>query len=542
MNILRSWKISSRLKLLTAVLLGLTFIIVGMCTYYSYKMEKSQISLYEDRLVALAQLSVVKERTLHNRLAATQAAFFPEKHDLYRNEIEENMQEISRQLDAYMATNMDDEEKTVADKMMAARRQYVEEALKPAMALMHGGESSRIQALLQDKIRPLYYATKEQVDKLIDLQLADARKLNEEMHAFTNSMKIVSGLIILLLGTFSIYLAYTIISGINRSMTELKNVMTKMAEDNDLTARAKIYGKGEVGQSAMAFNTLVAKLAEIIYQVGNDTNIVSGTAAKLATTSHQIESTSEHQSSAAAATAASVEQITVSINSVADNAADVRKLSELSLQKTEEGNRSVNSMIGEIRQIQDAVTSISQSVHEFVQSTHAISTMTQQVKDIADQTNLLALNAAIEAARAGEQGRGFAVVADEVRKLAEKSASTANQIDQVTSSLSGKSSQVDEVVKQGISALENIQAHIGQVSTLLEEAGDSVRRSTNGVIDIANSVKEQSAASTDIARHVEQIAQMSEETHAAIKNSTMDIMQLDSLAQELQKAVNRFEV
>jgi methyl-accepting chemotaxis protein len=191
--------------------------------------------------------------------------------------------------------------------------------------------------------------------------------------------------------------------------------------------------------------------------------------------------------------------------------------------------------------VQEAVNQIAGSVKEFVESTRAIAGMTQQVKDIADQTNLLALNAAIEAARAGEQGRGFAVVADEVRKLAEKSAQSASEIDKVTNALNQKSSHVEATVQGGLRSLLATQEHVERVSAVLTEAGESVTKSSSGVSDIASSVSEQSLASTEIARNVEKIAQMSEENHAAVNSNARDIVRLEGLARELQTAVGRFK-
>ena len=269
---------------------------------------------------------------------------------------------------------------------------------------------------------------------------------------------------------------------------------------------------------------------------------VSGTAAQLSQSSLQIAQGSQAQSEASAAAAASVEQVTVSISSVAANTEGLRKLAEKSLEQTRQGNQGVTAMVGEVQSAQDAVNKIAASVKEFVESTHAIAGMTQQVKDIAEQTNLLALNAAIEAARAGEQGRGFAVVADEVRKLAEKSAQSASEIDQVTGSLNGKSALVETTVQAGLRSLQAMQEQIGHVSAMLTEAGDSVSQSSLGVNDIAASVGEQNSAGVEIARNVEKIAQMSEENHAAVESNAKDIVRLEHLANELQVAVSRFRV
>ncbi|HEX5363910.1 MAG TPA: methyl-accepting chemotaxis protein, partial [Gallionella sp.] len=204
--------------------------------------------------------------------------------------------------------------------------------------------------------------------------------------------------------------------------------------------------------------------------------------------------------------------------------------------------RNVDEMIGEIRLVQESVNQIAGSVKEFVESTHAIAGMTQQVKDIAEQTNLLALNAAIEAARAGEQGRGFAVVADEVRKLAEKSAQSASEIDQVTNSLNQKSTHVEGTVQAGLRALLTTQEHIERVATVLSAASAAVTQSSHGVNDIASSVAEQGLASNEISRNVERIAQMAEENHAAVQSNGQEIVRLEQLAGELRSAVSRFRV
>ena len=422
------------------------------------------------------------------------------------------------------------------------RGRFVEEGIKPALAAMRANNAAEIRRIQIEHVNPLYAPLFEALDALIEVEKRDAKKLYEESAATYENMRMLSIVLILIGAVLLGALGLSIIRGVHRSVDELRGVMVKMSADGDLMARARIYGQDEIGQAATAFNALIDGFAGIIRQVIGHAGTVSGTAAQLSAATSQISQGSQAQSEAAASTAAAVEQITVSINSVAANTEDVRKLSEKSLSQTQQGNRNVTEMIGEIHSVQEAVNQIAGSVKEFVDSTRAIAGMTQQVKEIADQTNLLALNAAIEAARAGEQGRGFAVVADEVRKLAEKSAQSANEIDRVTNSLNQKSTHVEETVQAGLRSLQATQEHIERVSVVLTEAGEAVTQSSHGVSDIAASVGEQSVASSEIARHVEQIAQMSEENHAAVESNAQGIVRLEQLSRELQAAASRFKV
>ena len=333
-----------------------------------------------------------------------------------------------------------------------------------------------------------------------------------------------------------------LINQVTRPTRELQQIMLAMQTDGDLSRRVSVHSKDEVGQTAVAFNALIDSFSAIIRQVLDGVDKINKTTSHIAATSTEVADGSRAQSDAVSSTAAAVEAVTVSINSVAENTNEVRGLSEKSLQQTEQGNRSVEEMVHEIQSIENAVQQIASAASEFVESARTIASMTQQVKDIANQTNLLALNAAIEAARAGEQGRGFAVVADEVRKLAEKSAQSASEIDKVTSKLDEKSSRVEQAIASGVQSLQTTHKHVELMAAVLNEAGAAVRESNVGVGEIAVSVGEQGAASNEITRHIEQIAEMAEKNHAAIEQTTHDISDLERMGVELQRAVARFKV
>jgi methyl-accepting chemotaxis protein len=539
---LNEMKIGARLTALVVMLLTMLILVGGVSTYVLMSDNDDLATMYKHRLTGMNQLHEINALNQNIRQKLASAYFIPANKDQDLADIETDLDQIGKNWDAYKAMKSGPEEMELAKVVSVASKKYQADAVDPAIAAIKSGDMAQLKKSIVEDIRPKYTELMTAFTPLLELQINEGKKTYEADDAFYQifrNVMIAAESFGVLLG---ILLGYSIVRGVIRSIDELRDVMVKMSADGDLTRRVKVFGKDEVAQAALSFNGLIEGFADIIGKVIRNAITVSNTAAQLATSSLQISQGSQTQSEAAASTAAAVEEITVSINSVAENTEDVRKLSEKSLNQTKHGNDSVVAMIGEIGRVQEAVTLIADSVKEFVESTRAIAGMTQQVKDIADQTNLLALNAAIEAARAGEQGRGFAVVADEVRKLAEKSAKSASEIDRVTNSLNQKSASVETVVQTGLSSLQATQEQVGRVSAILTEAGDAVSQSSHGVSDIAASVNEQSLASTEIARNVEKIAQMSEENHAALESNSKDIVLLEKLAKGLQDAVSRFKV
>ena len=286
--------------------------------------------------------------------------------------------------------------------------------------------------------------------------------------------------------------------------------------------------------------TMQETLRNMISTITTNAKQVASSADELLNASEQVADRARQQSDAAASMAAAVEEMAVSIDVVRDNANEAHALSHEAGTLSEEGASVIHNAADEMRKISQAVQASSNIVEDLGRQSDQITSIVNTIKEIADQTNLLALNAAIEAARAGEQGRGFAVVADEVRKLAERTGMSTTEI----------ADMVNKIQNGTRSAVGSMQSGVEQVSNgvdLANRAGESITRIRDGsqrvtqmVTSISDSIAEQSAAGNQIARQLETIAQMSEESATAVRNTANAARELHSLSASLHQAVSQF--
>ena len=348
-------------------------------------------------------------------------------------------------------------------------------------------------------------------------------------------------------GGFSLLLMLVVYWGtahyITRPLDELTEGLRVIAEgEGDLTRRLRVRGKDEIAQSANVFNLVMDKFRDLIVHVRGSADQVADASKGVLATTHEVATRSSLQQEISATSSQAVERIAGRIESMADNIDQVQQLAHGSLGKTRESNDNINQLSSQVDSVEQAVDLIATSVGAFIQNTGSITEMTGQVRDIAEQTNMLALNAAIEAARAGEQGRGFAVVADEVRTLAEKSAQSANQIDEVTQELNRQSKQVEEAIENGLKHLASSRGTMNSVTEELNEATGSVEELVGDLDEIASASEEQRSASRDLAVHVESIASMAAENSERATETEHSVEHLESLAEGLQETVRRFRV
>lgn len=323
--------------------------------------------------------------------------------------------------------------------------------------------------------------------------------------------------------------------------------IARSVASGDLTSRIDVgdgvaVRRDEVVQLKAALKEMNDGLRSLVGGVQENARALESESRVLGQSAHAAHDGARHQSASAATVVEAVETVTQGASQVADAAETVRTLSRKSLAQSHRGTEDGALLAAQITQLRSTIHDIGTLVSRFVASSQAISGMTRQVQDIAEQTNLLALNAAIEAARAGEQGRGFAVVADEVRKLAEKSAVAAREIDLVTQKLGQESTAVDAGIRSGVDALDASQEHVRSVAAVLEGARDAAVQAAEGVDSIAAALAAQRQAIAEISSHALRLSSLADDTVQHADEGVRAAGQLDSVAGGLRQSVERFRL
>jgi len=383
-----------------------------------------------------------------------------------------------------------------------------------------------------------------QVDEGVALGVVSMRisldKANAAVVAFRNESILFAVLVsIPLIG----FVYFFIGRFVTRPLAQLNLGMAAIAKGGgDLTRRLPVRSGDEIGTTARTFNDMLSTLAGLVRHVGDSASAVTHAAQDLARDAEEVAQSSHRQNDNSLAAANGVDAMMDSITDIAARTEGVRARSHDSLHRSREGQQSLARLVGEVGEVEVTVRQMADAVSAFVESTKAITRMTGEVREIAEQTNLLALNAAIEAARAGEQGRGFAVVADEVRKLAEKSARSAGEIDAITREVGRRSDSVQIAIESGLGHLASSREMADAVQQVLAAANSLVMEVGEGLDRIAEATGEQRSASEGVTSSIGEIAGMAQNNNQALEQTVASARELGALAARLQESVARFRL
>lgn len=340
----------------------------------------------------------------------------------------------------------------------------------------------------------------------------------------------------------SIGLAAWIAVSIRRQTGTLIQQVKEIRERNDLTKRVSADAQDEIGDLARAFNGMIETLQTILREVGSNANRVGAASAQIAANSEELSQTVSTQERAASQVAASVTELSSSVTEVANKGSQAKEMSHQTMTLAGKGGDLVAQTVTQLGEINARFDDVAKVVTGLEKQGEEVGRVVQVIQDIADQTNLLALNAAIEAARAGEHGRGFAVVADEVRKLAERTTQATGEVSQTINAMCQGTQNAAEAMKTGRSTVEQGR-HVGS------EAGTAVAAIVNAqneaeqmIASIAAATHQQSAAAEEISRTIEQMTAANTESANAASQASAAAQDLAKQAEGLSRLVSKFKV
>ncbi|BAO29288.1 methyl-accepting chemotaxis protein [Sulfuritalea hydrogenivorans] len=433
--------------------------------------------------------------------------------------------------------------KTRLAAMLKARADYTEHR-KKYIELVKSGSKDDANRFLMGTLKPKLDAYVGAITELITHQSAKMERVSGETLSLTANLTTVTIALSLLVIVVAVVTAVVVVRVVARALggeVQYANDIAREIANGNLGIEIRM----EPGDSTSLLASMKAmrdRLREMVGKITTGAGQLGQASRQLAQAASAVAESSAKQSEATSSTAAAVEQMTVGIGQIADSASEAHGLSVHSEELSRQGSGVIHSAASEMSKIADSVEASSAIISTLEQQSMEISAVVNVIKEIADQTNLLALNAAIEAARAGEQGRGFAVVADEVRKLAERTTLSTQEI----------AATVEKIQSGTRDAVQSMVAGVDQVRSgteLAKQAGSSIveiqtgaQRVVGVVNDITNSLQEQNAASNEIARNVEMIATMVEANNASAEQAATAAQQLEKLADGLSASIGSFRL
>ena len=405
------------------------------------------------------------------------------------------------------------------------------------------GDAAESNRLLEEVLKPHAKVYLSALQEFLDLQRKNIDTTAANIAATAESSE---RLVLLLAGAsllLSALLAWLITRSIRVPLEATVLALERVAA-RDLSVRLEVNpaDKHEIARLQSATMRMIDELAGLLRNIRSQADELSGASEQLSSASDGVKAGSEQQSEATASMAAALEEMSTSVSHVAALSGDARRLSQQSGGEARNGATTMRTMVGEINLIAEAIRDAASTAQQLGRDSEQISSITTAIKGVADQTNLLALNAAIEAARAGEQGRGFAVVADEVRKLAEQASRSAQEIATTIASVQEgvgtMTARMDVSVKRVEAGIEMARAAGAMIDTINHGTEQVV--SVTGEVAVA--LNEQSNASQDIAGRVENIVQMIEQNNQAMGSVASTAGRLNTLAGELNQNISRFRV
>ncbi|MDD2897480.1 MAG: methyl-accepting chemotaxis protein [Desulfuromonadaceae bacterium] len=545
---------SIKTKIMIILLVGcISVTVAGVFGLVGMKSADNDIELiYRENLTNITQISRIMELMGDNRIQLLLALqhnpdnpIIAKMHDhateTHLNSVEKNIEEIGSLWKEYTSGGLNADEQRLANDFAEKRDRFVKEGLLPVRDLILAGQYEKANELTITKVNPLFKAAKEPAQKLYDNEKGQAKKSfeNASSRYHTTLVLVISAIIAAIL--ISLVLGIMIIRSISTATSLLIGVSSAMAQ-GDLSRRVRLTTTDELGTIGKSFDIMADSFSQALAKVSESANQVSASASQVQCTAERIATGAEEVAAQTGTVATAGEEMSATSGDIAQNCQMAAEGAQRASQAASNGAEVVRHTVEGIR-FRGAKTRENALIIESLGTrSDQIGAIVATIEDIADQTNLLALNAAIEAARAGEQGRGFAVVADEVRNLATRTTSATKEIGEMIRAIQTETKQAIVSMEEGVRGTERGATEAAQLETSLNDILCQINDVAMQVNQIATAAEEQTATTSEISSNMMQITEVVQQTSQGAHESAIAAARLSGNAEELQRLVRQFKL